>query len=143
MTANNLFSIGRDCQLVLIGPSGRVDLSHVTGFDAKQLVQSVRVSRLDGTNLGTNLPRGWEGAFDIARGSSVAEDLINQIEQSYYSGGVMQFTTLYQYINETDGSVSTWQFTNVSLRLVEAGQWQGDGGVKQRLEFFASTRTRM
>jgi len=75
MASNNLFSVGRDCQLVLIGPSGRVDLTHVTGFDARQLTQEIRVTRLDGTNLGTNLPRGWEGEFEIERGSSAAEDL--------------------------------------------------------------------
>ncbi len=143
MASNNLFSIGRDCQLVLIGPGGRVDLTHVTGFDARQLTQRVRVARLDGTNLGTNLPRGWEGEFELERGSSAAEDLINQIEQNYYAGGAMQVATLYQYINETDGSVSTWQYTSVVLRLLDAGNWQGDGGVKQKLEFFASTRQRM
>ena len=143
MASNNLFSVGRDCQLVLIGPSGRVDLTHVTGFEARQLTQQIRVTRLDGTNLGTNLPRGWEGEFEIERGSSSAEDLINQIEQNYYAGGAMQFSTLYQYINETDGSVSTWQYASVVLRLIEAGIWQGDNGVKQKLDFFSSTRQRL
>ena len=143
MASNNLFSIGRDCQLVLVGPSGRVDLSHVTGFYSRQLTQEIRVTKLDGTNLGANLPRGWSGDFDIERGSSAAEDLINQIEQNYYNGGVMQVSTLYQYVNETDGSVSTWQYSNVVLRLSMAGAWLGDNGVKQKLEFFASARQRM
>ncbi len=28
------FSLGRDCTLVVMGPFGRVDLTHVTGFEA-------------------------------------------------------------------------------------------------------------
>lgn len=141
--ASNLFSIGRDCQLVLMGPNGRVDLSHVIGFQAQQVVQKIRVACLNGNNLATNLPRGWEGEFEIERGTSGADDLINQIEQNYYAGGAMQVSTLYQYINETDGSVSTWQYANVVLQLANAGTWVGDNGVKQKLEFFASSRQRM
>ena len=32
--SNTTFSLGRDTQLVVIGPAGRVDLSHVTSFDS-------------------------------------------------------------------------------------------------------------
>ena len=66
--AISAFSIGRDTQLVVIGPSGRVDLTHVTGFDSRQLTQSLRVNRLDGSQLGLELPKGWEGGFELERG---------------------------------------------------------------------------
>ena len=62
------FSIGRDTQLVIMGPAGRVDFSHVVGFESRQLTTAVRVSRIDGTQLGTELPKGWEGTFDVERG---------------------------------------------------------------------------
>jgi hypothetical protein len=52
------FSIGKDTQLVVMGPGGRVDLSHVTAFESRQMTQSIRVSRIDGTQLGAELPRG-------------------------------------------------------------------------------------
>ncbi len=44
----NSFNVGSDCQLVVMGPAGRVDLSYVTGFDASQMTLPVRVDRLDG-----------------------------------------------------------------------------------------------
>ena len=75
----NTFSVGSDCQLVLIGPFGRVDLSHVTGFEANQLTQPVRVDRLDGVQLGAELPKGWMGNFTLDRGSSSVDDFIAQI----------------------------------------------------------------
>jgi hypothetical protein len=137
------FSIGRDTQLVVMGPLGRVDLTHVTGFESRQLTQSVRVSRLDGTHLGTELPKGWEGSFEVERGSSVVDDFIAAAEQQYYSGGSTSPGTMYQYIAETDGSTSTYQYDGVAFRLANAGIWKGDSSVKQKLEFFATRRQRI
>jgi hypothetical protein len=137
------FSIGRDTQLVVMGPGGRVDLEFVTAFESRQLTQSVRVSQLDGTQMGTELPKGWEGSFELERGNSGVEDFIASAEQAYYNGGTFTASTMYQYINETDGSTSTYQFDNVSFKLASAGTWKGDSSVKQKLEFFSSRRRRV
>jgi hypothetical protein len=141
--SGNVFSVGRDSQVVVIGPYGRIDLSHVTSFESRQLTTSVRVHRIDGTQLGTELPKGWEGNFELERGNSAAEDFIAQVEADYFAGSTPSPGTLYQYIAEADGSTSTYQFSGVVFRLAHAGVWRGDGSVKQRLEFFATTRKRM
>ena len=137
------FSVGRDTQLVVIGPTGRIDLTHVTAFESRQLTQSVRVSRLDGTQLGTELPKGWEGSFELERGNSVVDDFISAAEQQYFGGGEFTTSTMYQYISETDGSTSTYQYNGVVFRLVNAGTWKGDTSVKQKLEFFSGRRQRV
>jgi hypothetical protein len=139
----NTFTIGRDCQVVILGPFGRVDLDHVTGFESRQLTASVRVDRMDGTMLGAELPKGWEGGFDIERGSSTADDLLAQIENAYLSGGGVSTGTLYQYVDEADGSTSTYQFNGVVFRLSSAGAYKGDASVKQRLDFYATSRARV
>lgn len=137
------FSIGRDVQLVVIGPSGRIDLEHVTAFESRQLTQSVRVGRLDGTQLGAELPKGWEGSFELERGNSVADDFIASSEQSYYNGAAMSPSTMYQYVSETDGSTSTYQYDSVIFKLASAGTWKGESSVKQKLEFFGARRRRV
>jgi hypothetical protein len=137
------FSIGSDCTLVVIAPSGQIDLTYVTGFESRQLTAQVRVDRLDGVQMGAELPKGWEGGFDLERGSSEVDDFIAGIEAAYYSGGAMQTSTLYQYVNEVDGSTSTYQYSSVVFRLANAGTWKGDAAVRQRLEFFASSRIRV
>jgi len=141
--ASNNFSVGRDCQLVVMGPFGRVDLSHVTGFESRQMTAPVRVDRIDGTQLAAELPKGWEGMFELERGSSAADDFIARIEAAYNEGSAVPQGTLYQYINEADGSTSTYQYDGAVFRFVQAGTWRGDASVKQRLEFFASTRKRI
>ncbi len=137
------FSIGRDTQLVVMGPSGRVDISHVTSFESRQLTSSVRVNRLDGSQLGAELPKGWEGSFDAERGTSALDDFISTVEQNFYNGGGTQPCTMYQYITETDSSVSTYQFDGVVFKLASAGAWKGDASVKQKLEFYATRKKRI
>ena len=57
------FSIGRDTQLVVMGPSGRVDISHVTGFESRQITSPVRINRLDGSQLARRTSKGLGGKF--------------------------------------------------------------------------------
>jgi hypothetical protein len=141
--AISVFSVGRDTQLVVVGPSGTINLTHVTAFESRQVTQSVRVNRLDGSQLGVELPKGWEGSFELERGDSVVEDFIATTEQSYYSGSVSATSTMYQYVSEVDGSTSTYQFDSIVFRLSNAGLWKGDAAVKQKLEFFGSRRRRI
>ncbi len=137
------FSVGRDTQLVVIGPNGRVDLTHVTSFESQQITHSVRVDRLDGTQIGTELPKGWEGSFELERGSSIVDDFIALAEQQYFGGGVVSPGAMYQYITETDGSTSTYQYDNVTFKLSNAGTWKGDSSVRQKLEYYATRRRRI
>jgi hypothetical protein len=137
------FSVGRDTQLVVIGPSGNMTLSHVTAFDSRQVTQSVRVNRLDGGQMGMEIPKGWEGSFELERGDSVVEDFIATSEQGYFNGSMNGPGSMYQYVSEVDGSTSTYQYDSVVFHLSNAGQWRGDAAVKQKLEFFASRRIRI
>jgi hypothetical protein len=137
------FSIGRDTQLVVMGPNGRVDISHVTGFESRQLTSPIRISRLDGKQLGAELPKGWEGSFEVERGTSALDDFISSLEQAFYNGEGTQTGTMYQYITETDSSVSTYQFDDVVFKLSSAGTWKGDSSVKQKLEFYATRKRRI
>jgi hypothetical protein len=137
------FSIGRDCQLVVIGPTGRVDLTYVTGFESRQLTTPVRIDRLDGVPMAAELPKGWEGSFEVERGTSEVDDFIAAAEAAYFAQGSLSAGSLYQYVTEIDGSASTYQYNSVVFKLANAGTWRGDSAVKQKLEFWASTRTRI
>jgi hypothetical protein len=101
------------------------------------------VSRLDGTQLGAELPRGWEGSFEIERGTSETDDFIASAEQLYYNRGPVPVGTMYQYISELDGSTSTYEYDGTVFRLANAGTWKGDTSVKQKLEFFSTRRMRI
>ena len=126
-----------------MGPAGRVDLTYVTGFESRQLTHPVRVDRLDGVHMATELPRGWEGSFEVERGTSAVDDFIAAAEAVYRTTGALPYGMLYQYVSEPNGSTSTYQYTSVVFKLANAGQWRGDSSVKQKLEFYADTRVRL
>jgi hypothetical protein len=140
---SNSFSVGRDCQLVVMGPFGRVDLTYVTAFESRQITAPVRIDRIDGVQMAAELPKGWDGYFELERGSSAADDFIAVMEVAFLAGSAVPSGTFYQYVAETDGSTSTYQYDGVVFKLAQAGAWRGDQSVKQKLEFFASTRRRV
>src|SRR6185437_14852116 len=111
--AISVFSVGRDTQLVVVGHSGTINLAHVTAFDSRQVTQSIRVNRLDGNQLGMELPKGWEGSFELERGDSVVEDFIAATEQEFFNGSINTTSSMYQHVSEVDGSTSTYQYDSV------------------------------
>ncbi len=142
-TYNNDFSLGNDCRVVLIlGSLGRLDFSHVIGFTANQLVKKLRVPVLNYPPLGRDVPAGWEGSFDVERANSVADDMSVTLEAMFWNGQRLPTGQLYQYLNEVDGSISTYLFEGVAVNLRNAGTFHQEQTVKQTVEFFARRRVR-
>lgn len=140
----NTFSLGKDCQIVVMAPNGqRIDFSIVTDFDAKQAVHQIRINPLDGPPQGADVPNGWNGTFNMDRGSNAADALVATIEAGFWAGAALGVGQIFQYINEVNGSQSIFSFNNVTMHLSEAGAWRADNNVKQTISFFASTRTQL
>jgi hypothetical protein len=110
---------------------------------AFEMTQPILIDPLDATQMAAELPKGWEGNFDLERGSSAVDDFIASTEQAFYTSGQMPTSTLYQYVTETDGSISTYQYDGAVFKLAAAGAGRGDAAVKQKLEFFATRRIRV
>lgn len=130
---------GRDCTIVLITAFGQVDLGNVTGFEAQMTTQNLRVDRLDGVVLNAELPKGWSGTLDADRANPAVEAFFAQTEQAWIVGGSYQVATMYQYINEADGSTSVWAYDNVAMKF-DAGSWKSDAAVRQRIHWEANRR---
>lgn len=139
----NPYSIGRDCQVVLLWNGVRVDLRDVTSFQAAQEVRHQRSDPLNSAPVEFSTPAGWRGQFNVDRGSSALDDLIASIETSFWSAGMIGSGSIYQYITEVDGTTSTYEYTGVSLTLSNSGHYQAENIVKQTITFYASQRNRL
>lgn len=139
----NTYTLGRNCQLVLLWNGQRIDLRDVTGFSAVQEVKHQRADPLNSIPVEFTTPSGWRGQFQIDRGNSAVDDLIAAIEAAFWASGQIGTGTIYQYVTEPDLSQSTYEFTGVSLVLTSAGNFQADVIVKQTVGFFASQRVRL
>ena len=58
------FSIGRDTQLVVMGPNGRVDLEHVTSFESRQITNPYGSAGLMGAKWGRNCQKVGKAALN-------------------------------------------------------------------------------
>jgi len=144
VTSNQDFSTGNDCRLVLImGIIGRVELKHVIGFSASQIIKPLTVSRLNNTPLFKDIPGGWQGDFSLDRGDHTADDLASILEQMYWSGQRLPSGQIYQYISEPDSSTTTWLYDNATLNLANAGSWSQDSTVKQTIPWKSGRRRKV
>lgn len=139
----NNFSVGKDVTLQIVTQQGVLLSSLLTSFTSKQRTNDKTVKGLDGVMRPLFLPDGWEGTFEYERGSSDLDDFIAALEADYYAGEAITGATILETISETNGLTSQYRYEGVVFKLSDAGEWKGDSSVKMRLEFSASTRSKV
>ncbi|MGZ5029007.1 MAG: hypothetical protein ACXWAT_00900 [Methylobacter sp.] len=139
----NGFTVGRDISLDIIGPSGPLRFNLITGFRSKPDITDQKVKGLDGITRHLRFPDGWSGSFDVTRQDSTIDDYFSQIEADYYAGLNEKPCTLTETITEANGSVSQYRYLQVLLKLDDAGHFQGDKSVEQKVSFVASRRVKV
>lgn len=137
------FTVGRDAQAVFIAPNGtRLDLSGLTEFTWKPKYQEAKSSPLNAPPIERFLPAGHSITFNIDRNGSAVEALVSAIENLWWAvgsadSGTSNNGTVFIYIQEADGSQTTLQFSGVSLKLANGGDYKTDSPIKQSIEGFA------
>ncbi|MFN3886139.1 MAG: hypothetical protein ACK4MG_04200 [Aquabacterium sp.] len=139
----NGFTVGRDVSLSVVTANGPLRLTLITGFSAKPNTAETRVKGLDGVTRYLRFPDGWSGSFDVERQDSTVDDYFAQLEANYYAGINEQPATITETITEPNGSVTQWRYTGVLLKLEDAGTFQGDQTVKQRLSWVAARKIKL
>ncbi len=139
----NGFSVGRDVALDIVGPSGPIRLSLITDFQSKQDTSEKKIKGLDGINRPVRFFEGWSGSFTIERQDNTVDDYFATLENNYYSGLNETTVTITETITEVSGAVSQYRYTNVLLKLDDAGSWKGDSTVSQKLGFTSDRRLKV
>lgn len=139
----NGFSVGRDVSLDLIGASGPLRFNLITGFQSKPDITDSKIKGLDGITRHVRFPDGWSGSFSIERQDSTVDDYFAQLEANYYAGLNEQPVTITETITEVSGAVTQYRYMNCLLKLDDAGSWEGDKSVKQKISFMAARRLKV
>lgn len=141
--ANNPFNIGRNGRMVLIWNGSRVDLPTITQFQSQQVTTALKSTPLNDKPKTYEVPNGWSGSFQVQRDSAKLDNLIASSEAAFWSAATITSGTIYFYADETDGSTTTWEYTDVAITLNNAGSWQNDNIVTQGVNFTASQRVKI
>jgi hypothetical protein len=139
----NSFSVGRDVSLDIIASTGPLRFSLITGFNSKPDITDSKIKGLDGITRHVRFPDGWSGGFSIERQDSTVDDYFAQLEANYYAGLNEQPVTITETITEVSGAVTQYRYMMVLLKLDDAGSWEGDKSVKQKISFMAARRLKV
>lgn len=139
----NDFSIGKDVVLDLVGETGVLAFTIITGFDAAQMTNRIQVKPLDGIPRFLEIPDGWSGSFDYERRDASIDNYFAALEARYYSGLNVKAITATETITEPSGNVSQFRFEGMMLRLASAGSWIADATVKPKIEWCAGRRIKV
>lgn len=139
----NSFSVGRDLTFTLIGPTGTLTLGGVTDYTCKPMFSKLKHKDLDGSVLNAAIPDGWDITIKLDRKDATLDNFFAALEASYFAGQNIANGTISETIQEADGSVSQFQYTNVSLTYDDAGSWRGDSLVPVTLTGSASRRNKV
>lgn len=82
---------------------------------------------------------GYKFSFRIARYNAGLENLLILREQFFNQGAVMKPGYLNKTVNNYDGTISRYQYTNFVFFMTERGDVSRDKIVMQSCEGFAST----
>jgi hypothetical protein len=86
------------------------------------------------------VPDGFKIDFTITRTGSVLEDLMVQFSQAFNNGSVLTPGFLNESINNPDGSVRRYQYTNFVVFLTDHGDISREKVVTLKLEGMASDK---
>lgn len=139
MPVNGL-STGIDHKLTFTDVNGVENFVIIENFTSKEDAMTDKIIAMDGTVRHPKFHEGWSGSFTLQRSSDVMDKYIALQEASYYQGVDQLPIIITETISEVDGTITTWQYTNVSIYLEDAGNWSGTEIVRQRVTFVASRK---
>ena len=135
------YNVGRDVTLDIIDPDeGELRFSIITGFEANARTQQLESRPLSGEALFADLPDGWEGTLEIDRANAELDRWYARRETAYFRGARLNNISITETVNEIDGSVTSFRYTNVSMTLSGGRTVRGNEKVPQRVTWRASRR---
>jgi hypothetical protein len=142
MPVNGL-SIGKDLTFTVVGPNGNITLNGVTDYTIKPMFTKLKHKGIDGAVQNGAIPDGWDITIKLDRQDNTLDVLFAALETSYFAGQNIANGTISETITEADGSVTQFQYTNVSFVLDDAGSWKSDSFIPISITGSASRRLQL
>lgn len=134
-------NIGKDARFDVVMANGLLSLPTLLKFTAKKNNKKLTIKPLNGLPIHLNFQEeGWSGEFTVSRADGTLDSYFAQFEATYYANGNQPTGNIQQTVNEVDGTVSTYQFQGVCLYFDDAGDYEAEKNVEQKVSWAASTR---
>lgn len=139
----NDFSIGKDLSYSVVTPSGTLTLNGKTGYSIKPMFTDINHKGMDGVNVHGFIPDGWQIEMQFDRTDPNVDNYFAQVEADYFNGINLPGGTIFENIVEKDRSITSFRYTNVTLKFDNAGNWKGDALIPISVTAMASRRIKV
>lgn len=141
MADNNKFTLGANATLHITDENGDVNLGlAIRDFQSKADNEVKKIPLMNGRTPSLEFKQGYSGSFTIVRQGPELDKYFAAQEARYYNGIFTSNITITQTIKEPDGSITQFQFVNVVLNFEDAGTYQNNSEVDQKVSFMAERR---
>jgi hypothetical protein len=145
MATNTTFTVGRDCQAVLVTPYGtQLTMPLGTQITWKREYTTSKSTPLNTPPIERALPMGHRLTVTYDRSDKSIDLAFSQIEANWWAngtpdGGTNASGAAFIYINEPTGGVTTYNFQNAALSQTDGGTFSVENAVKGEIAVFAPT----
>jgi hypothetical protein len=137
ITPANSFSVGKDLAVILVGPTGVVQLPKITGWHFEPQYDSFSSKPLDGPTRKLDLPDGHNFSIKYDREDATVDNFFALIEAAYWAaGGFVPTFTMYAYITERSGGQTTFEFVEATVKYKQ-GEWKTGAAVSGQIDGYA------
>lgn len=126
------------------GASGAlVDLGDVQNVDIKALKHNIKSQPYNRQPRYGYVPDGFQIDFTITRTGSALENFMVASAANFNAGGIQKPGYLQETINNPDGTISRYQYTEMVIFLDDHGTISRDKPVTLKLEGMASDKVQI
>jgi hypothetical protein len=147
MAAPNLnagqFTIGPNCSVAIFQGGSELNLGLITQimFSSKIEIEKKRINLMSGYTFILPFIQNWTGEITIQRTDNSLDSLwYNLFEAPVKAGAPYPTCNIIQTVAETGGGTTRFTFQGAALFFDDAGSFENEQGVVQKVSFSAPIR---
>jgi hypothetical protein len=142
MAVQKSFDIGHQVTVNITNPlTGDVmSIPNLVHFDKKPRTKELVSNPISSPPVFKYPPDGWSGSFEIDRLGPGLDKLFAALDKAYWAGANIPSCTILEYTQEQDGTVTTYQYTDVALQFADGGAIKSNEKIMQKFNFMAAQR---
>ena len=141
MSINQLV-FGHAATVVIQNPmtGANINIPNLTSFEWKQSTEKETSRPLNAPPIFAHTPNGWTGTITFDRVDATLDVFFAQMEAAYWNNILTYSGNIIVYIQELNGSTTQWQLTGSTLTFEDAGKFESQKKISQRISFEAAQR---
>jgi hypothetical protein len=147
MPAPNLnagqFTLGPNCSVAIFQGGSELNIGIITEimFSSKVEIEKKKINLMSGYTFILPFIQNWTGELTIQRTDNSLDSVwYNLFEAPVKAGGQYPSVNIIQTIRETNGSTTRFTFQGAAMFYDDAGSFQNEEGVTQKVSFSSPIR---